>query len=133
MLDSYTGRSFIQEDGSYDMLPLPCRFHHVLTGLGYKFWRIRDLSSLQPQNYDLNKKQMLVFDKNFFNSRDAVEVHQSAKSFCAHNYAGSWLTNSQTKSIKNMLPKWFLKIVYTIGQRTWGRKKFSWYQIPFEN
>ena len=133
MLDSYTGRSFIQEDGSYDMLPLPCRFHHVLTGIGYKFWRIRDFSSLDILDYNLKMKQMFVFDKDYFNSRNSIEVHQTAKSFCAHNYAGSWQKKSQAKSIKNMLPKWLVKLVYVVGQKTWARNKYSWFQIPFEN
>ena len=133
MLDSYTGRTFIQEDGSYDMLPLPCRFHHVLTGLGYKFWRIRDFSSLNILDYNLKMKQMFVFDKDYFNSRNSIEVHQTTKSFCAHNYAGSWQKKTQNRSIKNMLPKWFVQLVYVVGQKTWARKKYSWFQIPFEN
>ena len=133
MLDSYTGRSFIHEDGSYDMLPLPCRFHHVLTGLGYKFWRIRDFSSLNILDYNLKMKKMFVFDKDYFNSRNSIEVHQTTKSFCAHNYAGSWQKKTQNRSIKNMLPKWFVQLVYVVGQKTWARKKYSWFQIPFEN
>lgn len=133
MLDSYEGKSFIKNDGSYEMLPLPCRFHHVLTGLGYKFWKVSDLSSLSPLNYNLEQKQMFVFDKNFFNSRNALEVHQTSKSFCAHNYAGSWQKQGNKKSIKSVLPKWFIKLVYVVGQKTWARNKYSWFQIPFEN
>ncbi len=133
ILDSYQGKNFIQEDGSCDMLPLPCRFHHVLTDLGYKFWRVSDLTSLKVQDYCLEGKQMYVFDKDFFNSRDAVEVHPTKKSFCAHNYAGSWQKQQQKKSLKSMLPKWFVKMIYVIGQKTWARNKYSWFQIPFEN
>lgn len=132
ILDSYTDKSFIQVDGSYDMLPLPCRFHHVLVGLGYKFWRVTDLSSLNCQDYDLNKRQMFIFDKNYFNSRNSIEVYQTTKSFCAHNYAGSWQKKSQRKSIKSILPKVFLKYIYIIGQATWARTKYSWFQISFE-
>jgi len=132
MLDSYTGRSFIQEDGSYDMLPLPCRFHHTLTSLGYKFWKISDLSQLNVQQFSLKKKQMYVFDKDFFNSRNELEVHQTPKSYCAHNYAGSWAKEQERKSIKSFLPKWLIRVVYIIGQKTWARNKYSWFQIPFE-
>ena len=132
VLDSYRGKSFIQPDGSYDLLTLPCRFHHVLTDLGYKFWRVTDLRSFNPLGYSLEDKRMFVFDKDFFNSRDAVEVHRTAKSYCAHNYAGSWQKQQQTKSIKNLLPKWLVKFVYVIGQKTWARNKYSWFQIPFE-
>lgn len=133
MLDSYSGKSFVKEDGGYDMLPLPCRFHHVLTALGYRFWRIKELESFNPNKYRLEDKQMYVFDKDFFNSRDAVEVYPTKKSFCAHNYAGSWQKQQQTKSLKNILPKWFVKLIYVVGQKTWARNKYSWFQIPFEN
>lgn len=131
MLDSYKGKFFVKEDGSYDMLPLPCRFHHVLTALGYKFWRVSELKGLNPQIYRLEDKQMFVFDKDFFNSRDAIEVRQTSKSFCAHNYAGSW-QKKRKKSIKSILPKCFVKMVYVVGQKTWARNKYSWFQIPFE-
>ena len=132
-MDSYNGRSFIKEDGSYDMLALPCRFKLVLKDLGYRFWKVSNLSSLKPQNFNIENKEMFVFDRCFFNSRNAIEVHQTSKSFCAHNYAGSWQKQNKKKSIKRVLPKWFVKLVYVIGQRTWGRKKFSWLQIKFEN
>lgn len=132
MLDSYQGKSFVKKDGSYDLLPLPCRFHHVLTKLGYRFWRIKAFESFNPNKYRLEDKQMYVFDKDFFNSRDAIEVHPTSKSFCAHNYAGSWQKRQQAKSLKNMLPKWLLKMGYVLGQKTWARNKYSWFQIPFE-
>lgn len=133
ILDTYKDKTFIKNNGDYDMLTLPCRFHHVLTELGYKFWKISDLSSLKSHNYSIEKKEMFVFDRYFFNSRNAIEVHQTAKSFCAHNYAGSWMKQQQKKTIKNILPKWFVKLVYIVGQKTWKRNKFSWFQIPFEN
>lgn len=133
LLDSYNGKSFIKEDGSYDMLALPCHFKLVLKDLGYRFWKVSNLSSLKPQNFNIENKEMFVFDRCFFNSRNAIEVHQTSKSFCAHNYAGSWQKQNKKKSIKRVLPKWFVKLVYVIGQRTWGRKKFSWLQIKFEN
>ena len=131
MLDSYQGKSFVKEDGSLDILPLPCRFHHVLTGLGYRFWRITDLKQLDVKRYDISEREMYVFDKDFFNSRNAIEVHRTDKSYCAHNYAGSWQKGEQKKSIKSYLPKWFVNLVYVIGQKTWARNKYSWFQIPF--
>lgn len=132
MLDSYQGKSFVKEDGSIDTLTLPCRFHHVLTRLNYRFWRITDLKLLDVKRFDISKKEMYVFDKDFFNSRNAIEVHRTAKSYSAHNYAGSWLKGEQKMSIKSYLPKWFVKLVYVIGQKTWGRNKFTWFQIPLK-
>lgn len=133
MLDSYQGKSFIKADGSFDLLPLPCRFHHVLTSLGYKFWRIKELSEINSLAYNIDERQMYVFDKDYFNSRNAIEVQQTSKSYCAHNYAGSWQKKEERVTLKSMLPKWMLKMVYVIGQKTWARNKYSWFQIPFEN
>lgn len=43
------------------------------------------------------------------------------------------MKQQQKKTIKSILPKWFVKLVYIVGQKTWKRNKFSWFQIPFEN
>lgn len=126
ILDTYVGRAFIQADGSCDMLPLPCRFHAVLTARGYRFTRLR-----QVMPYTLTPRHLFVFDGDFFNSRNAVEVRRTPKSFCAHNYAGSW-QKAGGRSYKRYIPKWLLRLIYTVGQRTWARHKYSWFQIPFD-
>lgn len=127
MLDSYDDKHFVKEDGTYDMLPLPCRFHHVLTSLNYKFYKTSGTLDFQEES-----REMMVFDKDFFNSRNAIEVRQTRHSFCAHNYAGSWNKGTERKSIKSLLPKWVVKLIYTIGQKTWARNKYAWFQINFE-
>ena len=109
------------------MLPLPCRFHHVLTSLNYKFYKTNGTPDFQEES-----REMMVFDKDFFNSRNAIEVRQTRHSFCAHNYAGSWNKGTERKSIKSLLPKWVVKLIYTIGQKTWARNKYAWFQINFE-
>ena len=127
IMDTYKDKSFIKEDGSLDILPLPCRFHHVLVDLGYRF------SCLHKQiPYISEEKHLYVFDGDFFNSRNAIEVRQTPNSYCAHNYAGSWQKKEEKKSIKNSLPKWLLKTIYIIGQKTWAKNKYAWFQIPFE-
>ena len=128
MLDSYKGKHFLTDNGSCDMLPLPCRFHHVLTALGYKFYRLTEISE-----YEERDKEMMVFDKDFFNSRNTIEVSKTPKSFCAHNYADSWSNKDEKKSIKHRLPKWLLKTIYIVGQKTWARHKYSWFQIKFSD
>lgn len=128
IMDTYEGKSFIGIDGSYDMLPLPCRFHHVLTGLNYRFRRLR-----QIHPYSETDKLLFVFDGDFFNSRNAVEVRQTKKSYCAHNYANSWQWQAgKSRSIKDFIPKWLLRTIYVVGQKTWARRKYAWFQIPFE-
>jgi hypothetical protein len=82
----------------------------------------------------MTEKRLEVFDGDFFNSRNAIEVRKTKKSYCAHNYAGSWQNKKASeRSIKDMLPKWLLKIIYDVGQKTWARNKYAWFQIPFEN
>lgn len=128
MIDCYEGKDFINADGSLDLLPLPCRMHHVLTGLGYKFRLLHKKTS-----YKTEKRVMYVFDGDFFNSRDAVEVRQTKKSYCAHNYANSWqIQQNKKQHLKDYLPKSILKAIYVIGQKTWARNKYAWFQIPFE-
>lgn len=128
LLDSYENKAFIKENGTLDILPLPCRFHHMLVDAGYIFHLTHKLIS-----YSEKEKEMYVFDGDFFNSRNAVEVRQTKKSYCAHNYANSWqYKQEKRKSIKDYLPKWIIKVIYVVGQRTWARKKYAWFQIPFE-
>lgn len=131
ILDTYDGKRFIKENGMYDMLTLPCRFHHVLTALGYKFWRINKVVDVSSETFLLKEKMMLVFDKDFFNSRNEIEVCKTPKSFCAHNYAGSW-QKQDNGGFKKQLPKWLLKLIIRVGHLTWARSKFVSFQIPFE-
>jgi len=131
ILDSYEGKPFIREDGTYDMLPMPCRFRFVLSDKGYKFYKIKHLEDLDASQYDITQKQMYVFDGQHFNGRDSLEVHPTKKSYCSHNYAGSW-KKQEKNFLKSILPKWIVKTIYAIGWRTWRKKEFSKYQIPFE-
>lgn len=138
VFETYKDKEFIKPDGTYDMMELPVRFHHVLVEKGYKFYKLYSVVNVNDHKLNVNDHKLLVFDKFFFNSRDAVEVHPSKKSFCAHNYAGSWQKKSRGRDerlgerVKRMMPKWMLKCIYTIGQKTWARNKYIWFQIPFE-
>jgi mannosyltransferase OCH1-like enzyme len=129
ILDAYADKSFIKQDGSYDITELPVRFHHELVNLGYTFRLITCKKDFKRGQ----EKHIEVFDKHFFNSRNAVEVRRTKKSYCAHNYTGSWQKEGYGHSFKDRLPNWLLAIIYTIGQKTWARNKYAWFQIPFEN
>lgn len=129
VFDTYKNKEFIKSDGSYDMLELPVIFHHVLTELGYKFAKLKSIPNTLASNH--SPMIIYVFSKDFFNSRDVVEVHPTKKSFCAHNYLGSWQKKNNNVSWKQKLPKWFLKSIYAVGQATWARHKYSWFQIKF--
>ncbi len=128
ILDEYEGKSFIKADGTFDMMELPVRFHHVLVKRKYKFYKLS-----QSCPYVMEPKKIYVFDGGFFNSRDEIEVKKTKKSFCAHNYAGSWAKEQKgCKSLKERLPRYLLKGIYKVGQKTWARNKYQWLQIPFE-
>ena len=128
ILETYKDKNFIKTDKSYDMMELPVRFHHVLVEREYRFYKLHKISP-----YDIEPQKIYVFDGDFFNSRNSVEVRRTKKSFCAHNYAGSWAKKElSTRTLKEYLPKWMLRIIFSIGQRTWARNKYSWFQIPFE-
>lgn len=130
ILDTYEGKHFVKAEGSYDMMELPVRFHHVLVDKGYKF------NLAKNHNYNFELFTIKVFPHDYFNGRDAVEVHPTKRSYCSHNYMGSWQKKTKSNvstidAIKQMMPKWLLKNIYVIGQRTWARNKYSWFQIPF--
>lgn len=129
ILDTYNNKHFIKENGTYDITELPVRFHHELTQLNYTFRRISDVSEFCKKQ----GKYIEVFDSDFFNSRNAVKVRKTKKSFCAHNYTGSWQKKTNKKSFKDRLPLWLLRIIYSVGQKTWARSKYAWFQIPFES
>ena len=128
ILDTYNGKCFVKKDGTYDVTELPVRFHHELTRPNHTFTRINDIAEFCHKE----GRHINVFNGNFFNSRNSVKVRRTRKSFCAHNYTGSWQTKSTHKSLKDRLPLWLLAIIYTIGQNTWARNKYAWFQIPFE-
>ncbi len=130
ILDRYNGRSFKKEDGSIDTMTLPVVFHHTLLQKNYKFTCLHNLT-----DYEEEQKHLFVFDGDYFNSRDSLEVRQTSKSFCAHNYAGSWQNKNVLTwrdQIKNLLPKFLVKLYFYISHNTWNRKKFDWFRIPFK-
>lgn len=128
IFDSYNGKEFVKKDGNWDMMTLPWRFHHVLVDCGYRFRRLHEV-----RLFHVEDKWMYVFDNDFFNSRTEVEVRRTSKSFCAHNYAGSWQSPKNQKDLKDYLPISMLRIVFAVGHKTWARNKFKHFQIPFED
>lgn len=129
VLDHYTGRPFVKLDGSLDTLALPRVFHGILKDK-YIFYRIR-----KKQPYTWDGKTLYVFDQDFFNSRDCLEVRRTKKSYCAHNYAGSWVKESKSgsKKIQSLLPKWMVKLILHTLHSTIYKKKTRRFEPPFLN
>lgn len=130
ILSSYQKAQFIKADGCMDVLPLPCRFRQILVSEDYKFFKISDISQCGYNNLNTGEKQMFVFDKEYFNGRNEVEVHRTKKSFCSHNYMGSWQKKDR-KDLKKWIPNKLLNLIFYVVHRTWSRHKYSWLQIPF--
>lgn len=125
VLDYYAGKSFIDEEGKFDLFPLPCIFYTQLHK-SYKFVKLKE-----TRKYILSST-MYIYDRDFFNSRNRVGVKKSKLSYCAHNYAGSWTTkeNSLKAFIINLLPNTILNFIFYFTNKI-NKKKINMYSIPF--
>lgn len=119
ILKRYDNRPFVKADGSFDMEPLPMVFLNRLQGK-YEFVRLHRLIS-----YRKGDGKFYVFDRDFFNSRNSVQPRRTKKSYCTHNYAGTWVKKgTDLKSrIKRTLPKWLLNILFVISHNTFNRAR----------
>ena len=116
ILDRYKGRSFIMRNNCYDVTPLPQVFYHQMINK-YRFRRIDKII-----DYKWDNETIYLFDKNFFNSRNSIESRRTKKSYCTHNYAGSWTKKVDYKSrLKNALPKWVVKLAFFISHHTYKK------------
>lgn len=131
ILDTYDGKPFLKADGTMDMLTLPCRFHDVLMALGYHFYKVDDWTKFDFTAVDLRRKEMYVFASDYFNGRNEVEVSPTKRTFCAHNYMGSWQNSVGGGKIKRLIPNRLLNVLFFVSHRTWARSKFSQFQIKF--
>lgn len=128
ILEYYEDRCFIKEDRTLDTLPLPRIFLQKLNGK-YRFYRLQKLI-----DYDKSDRDFYLFDRDFFNSRNSCQSIKTKKSYCTHNYAGTWTTTKKdVKSrIKRIMPKWLLDIYFTISHNTFNRKRIHMYEPKIE-
>ncbi len=119
ILQQYKDKVFIQPDGNYDMLPLP----HVFFKILYPKYKFRRIDTLVYYKWDGN--EIVLFHKDFFNSRNSIGPHKTKRSYCTHHYAGAW-TSEKTdviSRIKRILPLCFVKFVYDISHMTYKKAK----------
>ena len=124
ILEHYSDRAFIKEDGTLDTLPLPRIFLERLSEK-YRFYRLHKLVDYAKSDTDF-----FIFDRDFFNSRNSCQARKTKKSYCAHNYAGTWTEkdSSLKTRIKYFMPKWLLNIFFTISHNTFNRKRVHMYE-----
>lgn len=129
IMERYNNRPFIKDDGSYDTRTLPSVFHDLLTP-NYKFKRIKDKSQFLDKATVIN-----VFTYDFFNSRDFVGIKQYHKSYCSHNFVGSWFKESSTrKQLRHSLPRPLLNAYYrprVALSILLGTTKLKYIRIPY--
>lgn len=125
LLNHYTNRHFIKENGSYDMTPLPVILHNTFKD-SYKFYRTKGKS------YSIIPNTLFVFPKNYFNSRDSVGAIKTKDSFCSHNYSGSWVNTSKSfkEMIKKKCPHSILRIIFHITNKL-NKNKIGLYKIKY--
>lgn len=120
ILARYDGRHFIKDDGTMDTLALPYVFGQVLTPK-YQYRSIRELEPYAAEDGIIN-----VFTRDFFNSRDSMVARRTPKSYCAHNYAATWVKRTGWKwRIRAMLPTWLLRCYFNFAHRTFRRSRVT--------
>ena len=124
ILEHYKDRAFIKENGTLDTLTLPRIFLERLSNK-YRFNRLHKLVDYAKSDTDL-----FIFDRDFFNSRNSCQARKTKKSYCAHNYAGTWAEkdSSLKARIKNSMPNWLLNIFFTTSHNTFNRKRVHMYE-----
>ena len=130
LLNHYDKRNFILPDGSFDMLSAPKTFYNVLSPK-YKFYRLKSF-----EKYVCEDGKIFIFSRDFFNSRDSVGVRKTKLSYCAHNYASSWVKEKKKSckdKIKYYIPRFLLKCYFFVTHNTLKKKALTKYVPHFEN
>ncbi len=76
VMELYSDRHFIMEDGKFDYYGLPRVFHDRLADR-YEFY-----SLLSPKDWDSRDNCINVFPYDFFNSRDFVGIKRYPTTYC---------------------------------------------------
>lgn len=127
ILEYYKNRHFVCADGNLDMKPLPQIFYDQLKDC-YSFIRLHKVCE-----YTNSPKNFWIFDKDFFNSRNSCQSRKTKKSFCAHNYAGTWVVRKGAKTkIKQMIPIWLLNLYFTISHNTFNKDALGRFEPKIE-
>lgn len=127
VMSIYDDRHFIKNDGTYDLYGLPRVFHDVLKPL-YMFRLMTDKDDFKDKIELIN-----IFPYDFFNSRDFVGVKQYLRSYCSHNYLGTWMDGQSTwkHHIKRYIPRPWLNLLYGILYRYRDRQLLHSIQIIY--
>ncbi len=127
ILEYYKDRHFVGADGNLNMKPLPQIFYNQLKD-SYSFIRLHKVCE-----YPTSERNFWLFDKDFFNSRNSCQSRKTKKSFCTHNYAGSWVVRKGVKSkIKRKIPIWLLNLFFTVSHNTFHKNALGRFEPKIE-
>lgn len=128
VLDHYDGREFAKPDGSLDMKSLPLVFRDRLCGK-YTFRKIND-----AREFSVSGDEICIFNYKFFNSRDYVGAVRYEKSYCSHNFIGSWYKEGDTikDKLKAIVPRPISNLMYHLHYMLYAKSMISGRKIPFQ-
>jgi len=103
-LDYYTGKSFINDDGTYNTLTLPRIMNSQIS-------KIRTIKEIKPFNIEVNLQRedtnsLYMFPEDFFTAKNhgTGVIEKTANTYSIHHFAMSWVPKS-TKFLPNIKRK----------------------------
>lgn len=109
VLRDFDRRSFVQDDGAYDLTPLPITISRVLEQKGVNIEKI--------DKGTVNQKGSITFCPFFYFSPKDVHsgvVAASKETYCIHWFDGGWLLKGKLHKLKNFVHV-FLKYILQPG------------------
>jgi len=87
-LEHYDQREFVNEDGTFNVQPLPGVIKYLLEENGYKLVPVASISDAQT----LSGKSIPVFPMDIFSPKNHVsgKVEKTKRTYTIHHFAGSW-------------------------------------------
>lgn len=97
-LDYYQGRSFINEDGTFDMKVIPEIANDILQN-SYEMVKV---TSINEAITSMNKGEFPVFTPDFFSPKSYVsnEIILTNNTVSIHHFASSWMSLSEKIKLK---------------------------------
>lgn len=89
-LDGYDGASFVKEDGSFEMLPLPQRIENELRNHNFM---LQDINSIEEASAVSEEKSIPIFPCDVFSPKSYLtgKIKKTKRTVSIHHFVGSWL------------------------------------------
>lgn len=100
-LDKYDVNSFIKEDLSFDMQPLPNKIESYLKMLNYT---LRDVNSIDEALLVEQEKCIPIFPCEYFSPKSYLtgKIKKTRNTFCIHHFASSWVQHKEKSLIRQI-------------------------------